>query len=605
MTTRISSSVIANNAITSASIANNSISPAQLTTGAPTWTANNNLYVSSNLSVSGTLTVSGNIAFQNTTINNVTINTTDQIVVTNTTPSISNTTGALIVSGGVGVLGNLYSSSTYTNGLTVNSSLTLNNGGVAQVVLQNSDNTNYYAIGNNGATGGTNGNLVFYQGGGGATRMILDTSGNFGLGVTPSAWSTTTAVTALQLPNGSLMTYSNAYGFSNLYLSANAYLNSSGNWIFTKTNSASLYQQTDRQHAWLYSNSGTAGSTVTFTQAMTLDASGSFMVGTTTNYSIRAVIAGAGQASSTGTGSYLVASLADTNTMAQGCGGGLGFQGNDGVNGLVTFASVNGSKENATSGNYASYLSFSTRANGAGLTEKARIDSSGNLLVGTTSSSINNVGVQLNGSINNSTQYCRAFYNAVYGDTYALPQFVGNQAGTYFWGLGNDSGTANANTLRLGTVSGNSTGWFFAGGYFNLKGGAYTNASDYRLKRDVKTFSDSVLERIKIARPISYKQIVQDEKGGLVDCRTEIGFLAHELQELFPEFVLGEKDAVDAAGNIDAQGVDYAKFTAVLTKAIQEQQAMITTLQTQVTSLQATVETQATTIATLQNKIGA
>ena len=182
MTTKISSSVIANNAITSASIANNSISPAQLTTGAPTWTANNNLYVSSNLSVSGTLTVSGNIAFQNTTINNVTINTTDQIVVTNTTPSISNTTGALIVSGGVGVLGNLYSSSTYTNGLTVNSSLTLNNGGVAQVVLQNSDNTNYYAIGNNGATGGTNGNLVFYQGGGGATRMTLDTSGNLGIG---------------------------------------------------------------------------------------------------------------------------------------------------------------------------------------------------------------------------------------------------------------------------------------------------------------------------------------------------------------------------------------------------------------------------------------
>ena len=115
----------------------------------------------------------------------------------------------------------------------------------------------------------------------GSGQFYKDASGNVGIGVTPSAWNTTTAVTALQLPNGSLMTYSNAYGFSNIYLSANAYLNSSGNWIFTKTNSASLYSQTDRQHTWYYAASGTAGTQITFTQAMTLDASGNLGIGTT------------------------------------------------------------------------------------------------------------------------------------------------------------------------------------------------------------------------------------------------------------------------------------------------------------------------------------
>ncbi len=109
---------------------------------------------------------------------------------------------------------------------------------------------------------------------GGAEVARFDSSGNFGLGVTPSAWATSTAVTALQFPNGALMTYSNAYAFSNLYLSANAYLNNSGNWVYTKTNSASLYSQTDRQHTWYYAASGTAGNAITFTQAMTLNASG-------------------------------------------------------------------------------------------------------------------------------------------------------------------------------------------------------------------------------------------------------------------------------------------------------------------------------------------
>ena len=107
--------------------------------------------------------------------------------------------------------------------------------------------------------------------------------------------------------------------------------------------------------------------------------SGSLGIGTSSTYNMKTTIAGAGAALSTGTGSYAVASIYDTATAAAGTGGGLAFQGDDGTNSAVTFATVNGSKENATAGNYASYLGFSTRANGGNLTEKVRISSAGNV----------------------------------------------------------------------------------------------------------------------------------------------------------------------------------------------------------------------------------
>ena len=125
---------------------------------------------------------------------------------------------------------------------------------------------------------------------------------------------------------------------------------------------------------------------------------GNVGIGTISTYNMRTTIAGAGSALTTGTGSYAVASIYDTATAAAGTGGGLAFQGDDGTNSAVTFATVNGSKENATSGNYASYLGFSTRANAGNLTEKLRIDSSGNVGVGTTPRSLLDLGAGSTGA---------------------------------------------------------------------------------------------------------------------------------------------------------------------------------------------------------------
>jgi hypothetical protein len=107
-----------------------------------------------------------------------------------------------------------------------------------------------------------------------AERLRLDTSGNLGLGVTPSAWE---AGGALQLGT----TASNSYSYSRRGLTNNSYFDGS-NWRYYASAGASLYQPVGAVHAWYSAPSGTAGNAITFTQAMTLDASGNLLVGRTT-----------------------------------------------------------------------------------------------------------------------------------------------------------------------------------------------------------------------------------------------------------------------------------------------------------------------------------
>jgi uncharacterized protein YaiE (UPF0345 family) len=106
-------------------------------------------------------------------------------------------------------------------------------------------------------------------------RMRIDSSGNVGIGVTPSAWSSSYKVLEIG---------SNSY-VNGLYvgLASNAY-NNGTNWIYKTTNYASRYESNFNAggiHAWFNAPSGTAGNAITFTQAMTLDASGNLLVGTT------------------------------------------------------------------------------------------------------------------------------------------------------------------------------------------------------------------------------------------------------------------------------------------------------------------------------------
>jgi hypothetical protein len=103
--------------------------------------------------------------------------------------------------------------------------------------------------------------------GAGGTRMTLNSTG-LGVGVTPSAWGVSwrglEVSSVLGLMGGSATSI----------LTHNMYANAAAQLIYKTTNFASYYQQQNGIHSWLTAPSGTAGNVATFTQAMTLDASG-------------------------------------------------------------------------------------------------------------------------------------------------------------------------------------------------------------------------------------------------------------------------------------------------------------------------------------------
>jgi hypothetical protein len=106
--------------------------------------------------------------------------------------------------------------------------------------------------------------------------LVFDSSGNLGLGVTPSAWAGGSKALQVGSAFGLRSTTSDGY---EMY--GNAY-NNGTNDIYVATNYATKYQTYNGQHIWFTAPSGTAGDAISFTQAMTLDASGNLIVGRST-----------------------------------------------------------------------------------------------------------------------------------------------------------------------------------------------------------------------------------------------------------------------------------------------------------------------------------
>jgi hypothetical protein len=120
---------------------------------------------------------------------------------------------------------------------------------------------------------------TFYTGG--ALRATLDASGNLGLGVTPSAWYTTGGYINYQVGNASLVGRSSTN--SEVYLGANYFVDNTPSIRYITSDFATRYAQINGQHQWYTAPSGTAGNAITFTQAMTLNASGRLLLGTTSD----------------------------------------------------------------------------------------------------------------------------------------------------------------------------------------------------------------------------------------------------------------------------------------------------------------------------------
>jgi hypothetical protein len=188
-------------------------------------------------------------------------------------------------------------------------------------------------------------------------------------------------------------------------------------------------------------------------------------------------------------------------------------------------------------------ISFFTNA-----LRRVDIDTSGNLLVGTTSalastkfslvSSGNGFAVQVgNGSVGS--------YMTNTSSTANWQPFSFNNNGTSFSQIGSITCTASAT--------------------------AYNTSSDYRLKENVVAMTGAT-ERLKQLNPSRFNFIADADV-------TVDGFLAHEVQAVVPEAITGTKDAVDDDGNAVYQGIDQSKLVPLLVATIQELEARITQLE--------------------------
>jgi len=194
-------------------------------------------------------------------------NNTEKLIITGSTNYIYTASGVNVGIGTSSPGQALVVSSADTDRTAINLVNTSSGGG----------NFNIGSIGSAGLWDASAGSLVIRDSSAGVTRVILDASGNLGLGVTPSAWAS--GRKAIQIGG-----VANNYfiGSQNTVLGNNAY-NDGTNWRYLTSFNASLYTQTEGgQHQWYNAPSGTAGNAITFTQAMTLDASGNLLVGNTT-----------------------------------------------------------------------------------------------------------------------------------------------------------------------------------------------------------------------------------------------------------------------------------------------------------------------------------
>jgi len=250
----------------------------------------------------------------------------------------------------------------------------------------------------------------------------------------------------------------------------------------------------------------------------------------------------------------------------------------------------------------------------SGNSERMRIDSSGSVGIGTSSPSVplevyhaTNSRILASTSNTGASQFCfgddaddyvgRIYYdhngntmrfhangsecmridssgNVIFGSTGSTSApsmyFAPDSAGGVFVKTTDSTNARNAFTFN------NPNGLV---GFIETSGSStsYSTSSDYRLKTDAQPMTGASA-RVQALNPVNFEWIAD---GTRVD-----GFLAHEAQAVVPEAVTGTKDAVDADGNPEYQGIDQSKLVPLLTAALQEALTKIDALETRITALE-------------------
>jgi hypothetical protein len=444
----------------------------------------------------------------------------------------------------------------------------------------------------------------------GSNRAEIDSSGNLGLGVTPSAWAT--GFTALEGNSGSVVFRSANTG---LELWQNAIF-SAGSSLYKTTAAASRYAQQLGSHIWSTAPSGTAGAAINFTQAMTLTQGGNLLVGTTSNsFGEKFGVYSAGNVET-------LATLFST-----------------GSTGTAKIAFLNGSNNSGVGGAGGDLVFYANDRN----TERARITSAGNLLVGTAldqgyrvaarsisagvlGESSNNHGLTLapitsgqnvtniynaNGATvfslggnldhtqNNeraritSAGYFKASSTGVYNGAAASYHEFNNNSGAptvlAYDSLSSSQGNtffskrvSTAGDHYLGETNGTTVYRVLANGNVQNASGAAISpiSSDARIKQVTDTLDDA-LDVIAKLRPVKFDYMGKHESFG----KNIYGFIAQEVGQAKPDAVMDSGLKDDDIP--DLKTYDASFIVPYLVKALQQSNARVEQLESRIAALEA------------------
>jgi hypothetical protein len=381
--------------------------------------------------------------------------------------------------------------------------------------------------------------MTFYTGG--SERMRIDTSGNVGIG-TSSPNPVGFGGTVLNVSSSS-----SSGGVAQLQTTAaDAANNYAGSLVFAAISNTSGIRIAQIEAFTSGATANNRGGELTFNtkpnggglaERMRIDSSGNVGIGTN-NPGGALTVARAGQAVMTlvagsSSAEFVQSGGTDVARHVLSAGGQTPY-----VSSFDILQSSGGTALLQNRANAA--ITFATND-----TERMRIDVSGNLLVGTTTSAITGSGFSV-------TTYANGRYIDI-GHT-----------------TGDTGGDGYARFIRAGTIVGQIT----SNGTTQV---SYATSSDYRLKENVAPMIGA-LETVAQLKPVTYKWKADGSDGQ--------GFIAHELQAILPDAVTGEKDAVAEDGSIIPQGIDTSFLVATLTKAIQELNAKVEALEAQLGAAQ-------------------
>ena len=359
----------------------------------------------------------------------------------------------------------------------------------------------------------------------GVLRTTLDSSGNLSL-ATGAISSKGSAINDQSIATYGSWTSIQENGFydaaGNILHNAIKTSGVNDTWNYRFTAPVARYKLLNGVHSWFNAPSGTAGTAITFTQAMTLNASGNLLVGTTSDSGNALIREVAIKGPSNGNARVFVT----TNTGVQA------------QFGVTEFSSSNVGFVGTTTSHP---LLFQVND-----TERARFNTAGDFLVGTSDSGrTTGIGIKLDiaGYATTPTVSCVGSASTNSADTYHIYS-TGAAAYRFYVGYG---GTINATSTTI------------------------TGISDRRLKENIRDL-DEGLETVMALKPRKFDW----KEGKGKDIKNDRGWIAQEFEAVFPDMIEEWRDPAPK-GEEPYKAVN-ANLIPTLVKAIQEQQAIIDSL---------------------------